>query len=437
MNIWSGFLRTTYWIRDFLKGSPIRSHYRDIKSIMEDFDNGERKRARYLKKLLNYAVNNCSFYSKFTPDSLNSFPVINKSILIAHYDAVRVNAKSIPFQKGDVFIQKTSGSTGIPFAVPQGTSKRNRRVAELKYFGEQAGFRSHDKLVHLRAWNRWQSKSKYKSLRENIIPFNITHITDARLKELCHIINQKKVLAVRGYASSIDILARYASDHEVNLPSLKLMIAGSESLLDGTREIVKNKIGCQIISQYANEENGILAQECFTGEGRSPFYLNHASYFFEVLKLDKDEPAGYGAVGRIVITDLFNYAFPIIRYDTGDTGILLSNNEFSNQYPVIQQLYGRRLDLIFDTKGEIVYPMAIARVLKHFSDILQWQFIQTGKKDYLLKLIVRDKHFDDSEIKKDLISLFGDNAIIHTEFINEIPVLASGKRKPVVNNWKV
>lgn len=39
------------------------------------------------------------------------------------------------------------------------------------------------------------------------------------------------------------------------------------------------------------------------------------------LKMDSDEPAEDGELGRIVITDLYNYAFPILRYDNGDTAI--------------------------------------------------------------------------------------------------------------------
>ena len=39
-----------------------------------------------------------------------------------------------------------------------------------------------------------------------------------------------------------------------------------------------------------------------------------------VLKLDSDEPAEPGELGRIVVTDYYNKTFPMVRYDTGDTG---------------------------------------------------------------------------------------------------------------------
>lgn len=437
MSILSSFLRTTFWVKDSFMRDSIGSHYRDIKSIMEHRKYGEIKRRQYLEKLLQFAVQNSFFYSKYDFKNWQSFPVVNKAILIEHFSNIRIDDKKIPLQKREVFIQRTSGSTGTPFSVPQSTVKRIRRVAELKYFGEIAGFRSHERLVHLRAWNRWQSKSKFQAFRENIIPFDITEINDDRLMELCEIINKKKVFAIRGYASSIDILTRFAVEHKIRMPHLRLMIAGSEALQRDTREMVNKYIGCDIISQYANEENGILAQEGVSEGGSSPFYLNQASYYFEVLKMDDDIPTEPGEPGRIVLTDLFNYAFPMIRYDTGDTGILLSSAGEDSQYPVLSKLYGRRLDLVYNTDRSIVSPMAIARILKHYSDIQQWQFIQNGAKEYVLRLVIKNKIIDPDKIRSELLHLFGSNADIAIQLTAGIPVLASGKRKPVVNNWKV
>jgi phenylacetate-CoA ligase len=80
--------------------------------------------------------------------------------------------------------------------------------------------------------------------------------------------------------------------------------------------------------------------------------------------------------------------------------------------------------------------MSIARILKHYSSIIQWQFIQNSRSEYLLKLTVREYLCEEDEIKKALLELFGNNATIQFQLVDEIPILASGKRKPVVNNWK-
>ena len=180
-----------------------------------------------------------------------------------------------------------------------------------------------------------------------------------------------------------------------------------------------------------------MAQERVpTSEKDNVMYLNHADYYFETLKFDSDEPAGYGELGRIVITDLHNYAFPIIRYDTGDVGMLLPPDKFSHGYPVLGKLFGRRMDLCFTTDGNVFSPMAIGRIMKHYDFVSQWQFIQKEEKRYCLKLIYEKENVAMADLLHSLKEVVGQDAKIDIVKVDEIPVLASGKRKPVVNEWK-
>lgn len=434
MSLLARCLRYAFWTRDFFRGSPVRSQYRQIRRVQEEGASTEEA----LRQLLAFTVHHSKLYTGggYTPSDLTSFPVVNKSLLRQNMELLQVPVEENPWQKQPTYhVQKTSGSTGARFALAQDTRKRNRRLAELKYFGEKVGFRSHDKLVHMRVWTRWQSKGRWQSFRENIEPFNCTNLNDEHLGELCRLIRSSRAVCLRGYASSFDLLGRYVEKHRVQLPSLRIIIAGSEALQDGTRELVERAIGCPIISQYANEENGILAQEEPGKPGR--FLLNHASYVFEVLKPDSDEPAGYGELGRLVVTDLYNYACPMIRYDTGDMCSMQLDPETGR--PFIDRLFGRRLDMIYNLAGEPVFPMYFARVLKNYEAIAQWQFIQKGAADYTLKLtlIEGEGAFPaEEEVKQALLALLGEQAHISFEYVKEIPVLNSGKRKAVVNEWK-
>ena len=204
-------------------------------------------------------------------------------------------------------------------------------------------------------------------------------------------------------------------------------------LKEQTRSELKRLIGCNVLERYSNEEQGILGQQ--SAKGEYEYYLNHASYYFEILKLEEDKPAEPGELGCIVITDLYNYAFPLIRYDTGDTAIMAEGNKLSHGWPYISKLYGRRLDLIFDTNGNPVQPMALARILKNLKGIIQWQFIQTGEHEYKIRLNM-EENISTKECEAELLDLLGERAEISVEKVEEIPILASGKRKPVVNEWK-
>lgn len=432
------YLRTKFWINDYLKGSPIGKPYNEVKYIQEhSYEEGLPIRTRALHNLMDYARTNTPFYKDVKGYELKDFPIMNKASLIEHYDEIRIDENIIPGQQGKVHIQTTSGSTGTPFKIPQDTKKRFRRVAELKYFGKIAGFRTHDKLIHLRTWNRWQQKTAKQIKSENIIPFDIARLADEDFKRLCELIITSKTVCLRGYASSLGKLAEYADGKGYDFSSLRLAIAGAESLQDDVRAIFKRVMGADILSQYANEECGILAQERVpTKVTDNPMYWNYASYFFEVLKFDSDEPAEYGELGRIVITDLYNYAFPLIRYDNGDTAVILPPDEHSNGYYVLGKLYGRRFDLTYTTDGTAIHPLTYGRILKHYENIMQWQFIQENQNEYVLKVIMRGDASNLPLIVEQLKEPLGRDANIRIEEVDDIPVLASGKRKPVVNNWK-
>ncbi len=443
MDLHAKQLREEFWKNDASKGSPIGKPYKEIAFLSESSESeGHELRYSQLHNMLLFAKTNCPFYQMGGANErdLSSFPVMNKLKYIENYDKIKVDESVIPGQVGPVHIQTTSGSTGTPFAVPQGTLKRQRRIAELKYFGKIVGFDTHEMLIHLRTWNKWQNKTPAQIKQENIIPFDISDLGEDRLGELCHLIKENNALCLRGYASSFDLLAKYVRKHPMDFPSLKICIAGSEALCDDTRSKVKEVLHCEIISQYANEECGILAQEEVpTSETDNVMYLNHASYFFELLRMDSDEPAEYGELGRIVITDLHNHAFPIIRYDNGDVGVMSPPNEKSHGYPVLSKLYGRRFDICYTVDNKPFFPMTIGRILKHFDEIVQWQFIQKEQAEYLLKIVMRsNKCAADylASVIPDLKNTLGASAIIAIEQVDEIPVLASGKRKPVVNEWK-
>lgn len=432
MSVKASLLRRIFWVSDFFAGSPIRSQYRDVRAKQE----GRISTEAGVAEMLEYATTHCDFYREYRGKALGEFPVMNKNIIRGNMERIRVPEEKNPWQKEGVsyHIQKTSGSTGAPFALPQDTRKRFRRIAELKYSGELLGFFSHDELVQLRIWTKWQNKSWWQRTKENIFPFDCSNLNEQHLAELCKLIAATKAKSLRGYSSSFELLARYMLQQGISLPTVRVIIAGAETLYDSTREAVAKAMpGCHIISQYANEECGIMAQERIGKPGI--YHFNRASYVFEVLKPDSDEPAEDGELGRIVVTDLYNYACPMIRYDTGDMCV---QRHDAQGVPYIEKLFGRRLDMLFNTAGDPVFPMYFARVLKNYDRIAQWQFIQQGEKEYLLKLSLTtgEKFTAISEILAAMRELLGEEAEIRVEYVDEIPVLGSGKRKCVINEWR-
>ena len=151
---------------------------------------------------------------------------------------------------------------------------------------------------------------------------------------------------------------------------------------------------------------------------------------------DKDEVLPKGELGRIVVTDLYNYAMPMIRYDTGDMGAVDEFEINGRRKLCICDFSGRKVDVIFDAKGNALSPHTITNAMWDFPDIRQFQLIQTGAEVYTLKLNVEKEFGREKELVTVLQKVLGEEASIRIDRIAEIPVLASGKRRYIVNEWK-
>ena len=164
----------------------------------------------------------------------------------------------------------------------------------------------------------------------------------------------------------------------------------------------------------------------------SEYILNWGSYYFETLKLDSDKPTEMGEAGRIVITDLFNYAFPMIRYDTGDLGVLDKSNP--NELPKLKEIYGRVRDCVYATDGRLISPAKVSVMMWGSDGVKQWQFIQKTKDNYILKLNCEKKVDTETYVKK-FKGLLGESADIEVQLVDEIPVTSSNKRRAVICNY--
>jgi phenylacetate-CoA ligase len=215
--------------------------------------------------------------------------------------------------------------------------------------------------------------------------------------------------------------------------NVNTIIGFGEAFPKSTHKKLRRVFNGNIVSLYSNQECGMLAQECV--ENRE-FHVNGASYHIELLKMDSDDPVSVGEHGRIVVTDLFNHAMPLIRYDTGDVGISKEEAECGWNSQVLSSIEGQKVDIIFDTKGNKKSPHKISVILEPFNKLLQYQFIQEDAKRYTLKLNGAEGHYEDAAFVDLLKDFLGKDAEIVIEHVQEVPVLASGKRKEVVCNYK-
>ncbi len=432
MTLLNTLRRKMFWYVDSLKGAQIQKHYSEIVGLMENplSDDSKRLMELNLTNLLDHATSTTPFYRKYRGyESLQDFHVIDKTLIREHYQ----DFKSVRFKDSELFETFSSGSTGIPFGVLQDMGKRNRNTADVIYFLELAGGVLGDKLFFIKLWDHNNKKGKLTKWLQNIHAHNVMDSSKKDMEMLMANLEEDSTpKSILVYPSFFEELCNYLNitGHKPKVKNLNTIISFAESLKSKERFQISCLFDCQVYERYSNQENGIFAQK--TVDNPDDFVLNLASYHFEVLEMNSDEHVKPGEVGRLVVTDLFNYAMPMIRYDTGDMVIY---ERMESGRPYISSIFGRRMDTIFDTKGKIVSPHVFYLVVD-YGEMEQFQFVQVDKDSYLFIINGNRRNIREDSIVKCFKQYLGEDALISFEYVNEIPLLSSGKRKKIVNEYK-
>lgn len=423
-----------FWMMDALRGHVIKKNYDDICNIIRGGKDVENLQKQYLMSVLNHAVENVPYYRQFKCfSSLSDFPVIDKKIVKDDEDAFIARG----YNKETLFRQETSGSTGMPFVVYQDYKKRQRATADTLVFSQLADYIIGTKLYFSRVWAGVPKPSKVTCIKQNWIVQDSSNLSDDFIEKMLymweHDDSTKSVLL---FASTLTAIAKFIIKNNFR-PNAKItsFITISEALDTWTKRTIQERYNTNVFSRYSNQELGIMAQQL---PGGDDFLANTASFYFEILDMDKDIPALPGTEGRIVVTDLFAKAMPLIRYDTGDIAIV------KEKYPkqgrmLFESIGGRKVDYIFDTKANMLSPFVINNPMHEFLEIQQYQFIQDSETSYTMLLNMHEgtSFNKEGQMINMLRSILGQDAKITVKYVSEIPVMKSGKRKQIVNNYKL
>ncbi|MBR1762683.1 MAG: phenylacetate--CoA ligase family protein [Eubacterium sp.] len=416
-----------FWTKDFINGRTIRKYYDEI---IEGYKIGvcEELVKSKIKKICEYASENTDFYSKKTYNSFNDFPVMNKGIYVENYE--QFLSKEFSDLHG-CRKMSTSGSTGTPFTVIHNSVKTKRCNASVVFFNGLADYHLGEKMTELRVWSSGTDTSKFRAWMKNLYMYDISYLDDESLLQLLQKIKKDRVKTLIGYSSTYTALVKSMKRMGIDGKDLpvKSIIAASESLPDETAKGIEELFGVRVTMRYSNMENGIMAERFEDNR----YYIDSSSFYIEILDED-DKPVPQGEVGRIVVTDLYNHAFPMIRYDTGDTGAVVKENTENNSYRLwFTDVYGRRTDMIYNTKGNMLSPHVITNNMWDIPKVKQYKFIQKDVNDYVIELNVEDGFDQESKVIQLLSDALGADSNVQVKYVDEIPVLASGKRRYIVN----
>jgi phenylacetate-CoA ligase len=117
---------------------------------------------------------------------------------------------------------------------------------------------------------------------------------------------------LRGYASAVYRFAQRAAALGIRLPTLRAISTSADALLPSMRRTIEEAFGVPAFDQYGCGEVLAIAFEC---EAHHALHVAEEHVVVEI-----DAPAGHE--GDVLVTDLDNYAMPLLRYRNGDCGIV-------------------------------------------------------------------------------------------------------------------
>jgi phenylacetate-CoA ligase len=107
------------------------------------------------------------------------------------------------------------------------------------------------------------------------------------------------------------LLARYLDQAESRPHgALRAIFTTAELLYDFQHAAIQSAFGCPVSAEYALPEVGLVANECPEGS----LHIFAEGMYLEILNANSE------GTGEIVISGLDSFAFPMIRYRTGEFG---------------------------------------------------------------------------------------------------------------------
>lgn len=343
-----------------------------------------------LRKAVKLAYKNVPFYenlynrSNIKPDIINSIqdihqlPIINRKMV---KDA-GINIISKQYNISKLNSEKTSGSTGRPLTIYRSQSAENLILGSKFRTYLATGY---NPFYRTAIWS-WEKRSGKRL--SNLFCIN------RELTMLRHISIQLNVASLKKYQpdvysvniSSLNEIMQFIKKHPEYTPlTPKLIYMKNENLFPIMRKKVQDYFKINPIDIYGAMEFGYIAWECTKREG---LHINADQFFVEILDPKSLRRVEEGKIGKVIITDFCNPAFPLLRYDTGDYAVYTKKPcSCGRIFPLIKAIQGRESDMLTLPSGtEIYFPYFLIGELKWYMEIEQYQAIYTKNKELIIKL---------------------------------------------------
>jgi len=169
--------------------------------------------------------------------------------------------------------------------------------------------------------------------------------------------------------------------------ALKQVRTIGETLHPGLRERCQQLGGIEVVDMYSSQEVGLIALQCPVS---GLYHIQCESLIVEVLD-DHGDACKPGEIGQIVITDLHNFATPLIRYAIRDYAEVGPACPCGRGLPTLSRIMGRRRNMVTFPDGRKHWPLVGSYRYREVADIRQYQVIQHSLDDIEVRLVTSGK----------------------------------------------
>ena len=330
-----------------LNGFPIREAKLELDTIFT-LSEAEHEAFVVQKKseIVAYHLENNAFYKtmlgNIRVENWSDLPVLNKQ----HLQKPLAERLSRGFTTKNVYLNKTSGSSGTPFVFAEDKYAHAltwaSNIARFGWHGIDFNHSYQARFYGIPMDFLGYQKERFKDFLSHRYRFPIFDLSDRILDRFLKEFETKKFDYINGYTSSIVLFAKFLKQKDKVLkticPTLKVCVVTSEMLFPEDKMLLEKQFGIPVVNEYGASELDLIAFENPEGE----WQVNAETLFVEILD-ENNQAVPNGTPGRIVITSLFNKAHSFIRYDLGDIGIL--DEKSTAKKPILKQLIGRTNDV--------------------------------------------------------------------------------------------
>lgn len=435
-----------------LRGKQTKRAYRNLLCTEELTKQDLRRLQEFkLQRLIHHAYTHLPYYRArmqecdITPadvvelEDLDKFPQLEKSDVRRnlHYGLISQTAKRSELHK-----ISTSGSTGEPFTVYADQVQLEYRFATTLRALTWSGWKFGDRSVRL--WHQKLGMSKSQAFRERFDAFLMRRKfvpafewDDAGIRSMMRVLNESQPKVIDGYAESLNFLAKIIEMQGELKFSPESVVSSAQVLPSQTRDTIQRVLGAKVLDKYGAREFSGIAYECREQSGH---HVMAESYVVELRA--QGRRASVGERGEVVITDLNNFSMPLIRYRIGDLAEAVSNEEQCacgvNMHR-IGEIVGRTQALVHAANGRWLPGTFFAHFFKEYEEVIRnYQIVQTEFGKFTLRYVPSDTSSSQgiSNMLDNLRAYVGDTHI-DLEDVEVIPLLATGKRSPVVSSLRV